>query len=502
MRWPGPCLARPDAPDADSRTMLTIGSGLIMMAIAAAAALACVITVVGAVQLTANRRHGYFHLVIPAILITGAMTIALSGRSIDFNAAQLLTEHTIKHPLAIWVQRIGSIVILTASAERIISHFSQQKNLLGTAPMLLLCFIAFWAGSIASPMFFSAHPLFRHDAFYTLVIGTAALLLTPEEGKQTLLRARDGLFLFQAAGYLMLIVNAGIVLDSNYTQGLIPGVPRFAGLAPHAVTMGMLAQLSLLCLWASPYADPRLNRAAWALGLATLFLAQSKTAWVSFSFCATAMFLCQHGASFRKNLTDPERPQLAITFITGTLLLLGVVFVYAIFGGLGSRLDHFLNSDSGMQLTSLTGRDLIWAAAYEEWLRNPIFGYGPTFLNLPYRLGIGLPSAIHGHNQYMDVLPRAGLAGAIPLTFYLIALLTLAVRHAAVSRGLTLALFLALGLRAVSEVPLTLSGYGSEFIGHLLLLVLLPAYNAYTQHTVSAKTPTADLPLQRARVTT
>ena len=34
---------------------------------------------------------------------------------------------------------------------------------------------------------------------------------------------------------------------------------------------------------------------------------------------------------------------------------------------------------------------------------------------------------------------------------------------------------IAIGLRAISEVPLAIHGYNPEFIGHLLLLVLLPA---------------------------
>jgi len=478
--------------------MLNIGAGLVMMMIAAGAALACVVLVVGTVQMTANRHHGYFHLVIPMMLITTGLTIALSGRSIDFNAAQLLTGQVIKHPLAIWVQRLGSIVILTASAERIISHFSQQKSLLGAAPGLLLCYVAFWLGSIASPMFFSAHPMFWHHGFYTLIIGVAALLLSAEEGEQTLLKARDGLFIYQIISYLMLVTHSHVVLDSNYTQGLIPGLPRFAGLAPHAVTMGMLAQLSLLCLWAKPYSNRSINTMAWMLGLLTLFLAQSKTGWVSFAFCATAMYLSQHGADFKRRFLDPARPQLAISLIIAALFLLGFMFVYAMFGSPAEKLDRFLNSDTGMQLTSLTGRDLIWSAAYQEWLRNPIFGYGPSFLNESYRLSIGIPNATHGHNQYMDMLPRAGLVGAVPLTFYLIALLWLSVRHASASRGLTLALFIGLALRAVSEVPLTLTGYGSEFICHLLLLVLLPVYNAIAQRRTQDIPEASGLSMSRA----
>jgi O-antigen ligase len=476
--------------------MFAIGSTLVMMVAAVVAAFACVVTVVGAVQLTANRKHGYFHLVIPAMLITTGLMMALSGRSMELNASQLAMEGVLKHPLAIWVQRISTIVILTVSAERIISHFSQQRPLLGATPMLALGFIAYWVGGVASPMFFSAHPYFVHAGFYTLVIGFAALLLTAEEGEAALLSARNSLFFFQIAGYLMLLPFPHVVLDTNYTQGLIPGLPRFAGLAPHAVTLGMLAQISLLCVWAKPYANRRLNTAAWILGFLTLLLAQSKTAWVSFFFCALAMYLCQHGAAFKQKLTDPERPQLGIMLIVFSLGGLALVAALALFGNLGDRVSHFLSSDSGAQLTSLTGRDLIWRVAYEEWMRHPLLGYGPRFLDGPYRLSLGLPNAMHGHNQYMDLLPRAGLVGAIPLTFYLIAMLGLSVRHAIVSRGLTLALFLALGLRAVSEVPLTLVGYGSEFIGHLLLLLLLPAYSAMLQKAPAEK-PVAEKTFMR-----
>lgn len=457
--------------------MLALGSTLAMMIAAVMAAFACVITVVGAMQLTASRQRGYFHLAIPLMLLTTALTTALSGRSIDLNGTQLAMEGMLRHPAAIWAQRISSILMLTVAAERIISHFSQRRNLLGAAPALTLCFIAFWLGGTASPMLLSAYPVFSHDSVYTLVIGLAALLLKTEEAELTLLTARNALLAFLLAGYLMLAVNPAMVLDLHYTQGLIPGMPRFAGLAPHAVTQGMLALLALLCLWARPFERRHINRLAWGMGLLTLLLAQSKTSWISFCLCALIMYVCQHGMALRRRLNDPEQPQLGIALIAIALLLLATATINVMFGGMGERLDRFISSDSGAQLTSLTGRDIIWAVAYEEWLRHPFFGYGPRFLDEAYRLSIGLPNATHGHNQYMDLLPRAGLAGAIPLTFYLFALLLLSARHAAISRGLTLALFLALGLRAVSEVPLTLSGYGPEFTGHLLLLVLLPACN-------------------------
>jgi O-antigen ligase len=202
------------------------------------------------------------------------------------------------------------------------------------------------------------------------------------------------------------------------------------------------------------------------------------------------MYLYRHGAALKQKLADPERPHLGILLAIGILIGITAVMAEVLFGNPDGRLAHFLHSDSGTQLTSLTGRDVIWAVAYNEWMRHPLFGYGPSFLDNAYRHSIGLLSATHGHNQYMDLLPRAGLVGAIPLTLYLIAMLGLAVRHAVASRGLTLALFIALALRAISEVPLTLSGYGAEFIGQLLLLILLPAYSAMLQKPVGEKQPT------------
>ena len=65
------------------------------------------------------------------------------------------------------------------------------------------------------------------------------------------------------------------VLDASYTYGFLPGVPRFAGLAPHAVAMGLLTQLALLCLLTMPYRRVWLNRLAWIVGLSVLILAQS-----------------------------------------------------------------------------------------------------------------------------------------------------------------------------------------------------------------------------------
>ena len=86
-----------------------------------------------------------------------------------------------------------------------------------------------------------------------------------------------------------------------------------------------------------------------------------------------------------------------------------------------------------------------------------------------------MPNATHAHNQFMDTLSRSGTVGAVSLVLYALVLLVLSLRHARASRGLSLALFAGLALRSISEVPLSLFGYGAELLMHLLLLMTLAA---------------------------
>ena len=84
-----------------------------------------------------------------------------------------------------------------------------------------------------------------------------------------------------------------------------------------------------------------------------------------------------------------------------------------------------------------------------------------------------MANATHAHNQFMDTLSRSGAVGATCLVIYALVLLFLSLRYAGRSKGLTLALFLGLFLRSISEVPLLLFGYGAEFIAQVLLLTVL-----------------------------
>jgi hypothetical protein len=93
-----------------------------------------------------------------------------------------------------------------------------------------------------------------------------------------------------------------------------------------------------------------------------------------------------------------------------------------------------------------------------------------------------MANATHAHNQLMDTLSRSGLVGAAALALYVGVLGVLSLRCARASQGLSLALLLALLLRAGSEVPLLLIGYGPDLLIHLLLLITLAAHRSAPVH--------------------
>ena len=376
------------------------------------------------------------------------------------------------------LQPLLSLLVLTVAGERVITRWLNRERATAVPKSLLTAFVVFWVGTVAAPALFGAHPQLSHDFVYPLVIGVAAVLATATEREQAFAATRNALFLFILAGLVLIFTNPGMALDATYTQGFLPGVPRFAGLAPHAVAMGLLTQLALLCLLTTPFQRVWLNRLAWLVGLVVLVLAQSKTAWVAFVLCTLGVLVFRNGPGFWRRTTDPQHPEFGIVVILGFIGALVLAGGLMVFGGIGGKVASFFESSQGAQLTSMTGRDQIWAIAYDEWLRNPVFGYGPSLWDASYRASIGMPNATHAHNQFMDTLSRSGTVGATALVLYALTLLVLSVRYARATGGLSLALFTALALRSVSEVPMLLFGYGTELITQVLLLMTLASVPA------------------------
>ena len=419
-----------------------------------------------------KRSHGLLHWAFPALVALSALTVVVSGRDLSASYTELQSQAVqVRDPLVAWAQRGVSILLVLAAAERIGSHIASRVPV----PSLVLAwsFVAFWLGSVAAPAFYGAHPLVSHDFAYSLALGVGATLAATDASERVIRTSRDTLLIFMLLSVILIPISPLMVLDSTYSQGLFAGLPRLAGVAVHSVSLGMLALTGLLCLWHKPFARGWLNVMAWLLGTGVLFMAQSKTAWISFFLCAGAMLAVRHARGFWRRLTNPASNSFGLlacgAFIVVTLTLMIVIAL----GEAQSSVSEFLDSAQGAQLVSLTGRDRIWAVALEEWHNSWWFGYGPELWDQAYRASIGMPYATHAHNQYLDTLARSGAVGATTLVIYAVVLLVLSIRYARATRGLSVGLFLALGMRAISEVPLLLFGYFPELFAHLLLVVTL-----------------------------
>lgn len=469
------------------------GSGVLIVLIVA---IGTALFLFGAVRVSARRGVGLFHYFPYALLFSLAVSVFLSGRVLS-EAWELLSEVQIEaNPVSIWITRLVSALIVVASVERIASYMSRRCRFgiahQGNAFRWLLCaFVVFWATTVASPVLFGTESSPTHDYLYTLLMGCAALLLSERESDLAVAAARNALLTFLAVSVALIPLRPSLVLDWNYTEGLLPGVPRFAGLAAHSVSMGMLAQLALLCLLARPVSRRWVNSVCWVLGLFVFILAQSKTSWLSFPVCAAGM-LWVRDSSPSPAFGGSDQKSFRQYFALALLLVTVGVGLAFIFGNLSSGIDSFLATNRGSEVASLSGRDQIWTVALAEWARHPVFGYGTSLFDDVYRVSIGMPFAVNGHDQFVDTLARSGVVGAAGLLFYVAVLLVFSVKYARASRGLSIALFLAIILRSVSEVPLMLFGYGPEVIEHFLLLSVLAGHARASAIVAASKVEASD----------
>jgi O-antigen ligase len=417
------------------------------------------------------RPAGYLRWLLPAMLGLGALTVLLSGRDLSMVFLELQSGEVFSNPIITWGQRALSLLVIGVSVERVLNHVSLRRPM--PAPLLTWAFVIFWIGTVASPALFGANPRISHEFLYPLIIGIAFLLATESERDQVVDSVRDALLLFMLASVILIPIHPTMVLDLKYTQGLLPGVPRLGGLAPHPVAMGMFVQTFLVCLWCRPYAKPWVNRLAWVIGLAVLFLAQSKTAWIAFVLCSIALLVVRTGPAISRRLGDPRQSAFGVVLCVGVIAVVGAAMAVFLLGNVDGQASNFLDSAEGAQLASLTGRDQIWAVAWEEWREHPMFGYGPNLWDDAFRASIGMPQATHGHNQLMDTLARSGTVGAVALVLYSLVLLVMSFRYAKATGGLSLALFLALALRSISEVPMLMFGYGPDLLVALLIVTTL-----------------------------
>lgn len=425
----------------------------------------------------ARREQGLLPYVFYPILLVYGLSNLLSGRDLSLTSGELAVQVVAKHALVVWLGRLTSLFILLVCAERILHRLLTWGRKAPLAGGLLLAFWVFFLSNTISPALFGRHFYLSHEFLYVIVLGWAALLITEEGELRTALgAARNASLLLLFGSLLCLLIKPKLVMVSNYA-GLMPGLHwRFVGLAGHSNTFGLLLVFFMLCLWCQPFQWRLLQLASWGAATLALVLAQSKTAWVAWILCALSLAYFGRREQLQRLLRDFRRPYLSLALLSGLLFGVAVLSLGFMFGDFESRVTRFFNTQQGVDLLSVSGRRQIWQIAVQEWERNPVFGYGLSIWDETFRRGIGMPFASHAHSQFYQSLSSAGLVGVAGLLGYTGALLYFVTRTAHASGGLSLALFILLACRALSEVPLAMKGLSPDLLTQLLLLIVLSVY--------------------------
>lgn len=386
------------------------------------------------------------------IIIGSTLSIAFSGRII------LSGGDLVMHPSMLgwassdnshfWFSRVAHLLLMLLAFAEILRwlihkrQMSKEQFVLWAAVMAYYTFSVLISGMIGNFRGLNLKVIFAPTVF------TAVIFLVSADYQKTL-RALRWLLLFPLSGSLVAIWLAPLlVLETGY-QGLIPGLTvRLAGLTEHANVLGVIAAIALF-LELSKFVQSRPNVFFLLISGANLFLAQSKTAWI-IAIVGFAILIIDF---LRAPLVQGQkhRQEYFMALSISALFLSSIAFS-AIFFKIDSLLNYLAVDSNG--LLSFTGRTKIWSVTWNEFLNNPISGYGPSIWDPLYRYQHGMSYAGQAHNQFVQTFGQAGLLGIASLTVYIFLLVRKSYQGWGRTAGFSFLIVTALLLRDMTESPM------------------------------------------------
>ena len=406
------------------------------------------------------------------ILVNNCAVPILAGR--DVISPERLSPAS---SLGKWFTRMVIVSTLTICAARMVGAAFSRENRASGGGVLFASFWLYFLTGIVLTSALGTHPEFQHDQYYVPFLFAAVYASRAQDPEPAVRFAKVGLFGFLLVSGLVSFVAPQLTIETGYASWF-PGVTfRFWGLESHANSMGPLALVYLLVALHQPFERRWLQRFGLLLGVAVLLLAQSKTTWTAAAITVPLLLIVRNGAW--------GTAAFSLVSLGGVL---GIALL--VLPALGVSFDALSETRQGYEASRFTGRDVIWSLALQEWMRNPLFGYGISMWNEAYRLQIGMDHAVSAHNQFLQTLSVAGTIGLLGLLVYLGTLARYAIRAARPSQGLSVALLILVLLRCVTETPLQLESFLSgAFVTHLLLFHIALAHGQGAPHAAPAAAP-------------
>jgi hypothetical protein len=208
-------------------------------------------------------------------------------------------------------------------------------------------------------------------------------------------------------GFLLVSVWLGALMWPGEALQPSPGLIRvqLQGVAPQISDNGVghlsavLSLVALSRLLRKPQSGPgtAFYAVLFALGLATLFVAQTRSAMLGFLF-GVALLLYLSGRMG------------SIAFIALTAVLLYV------FTSADILAEQYVRRGQSADLfNSLSGRTVWWDAAWQVVVKSPWIGMGASTARFTVLEILGDVQASTLHNTYLETLVGVGIAGFIPL---------------------------------------------------------------------------------------
>jgi O-antigen ligase len=420
-----------------------------------------------AIALHAERRWGNWF--VPAIMPLMTLGIAVSTL---FSERQLVFAEKRIDLIAgrsgggTAVLQLITLSILSLAAAKLIGNFMRRHSLPETAgtPLALTLLVYIVAASFL-PSAFGTVPTFVHTLIYPALIFSAAWAARRDTADATVRAAKVALYGLMVGSLVAAVVVPDISVQPDY-QSLIPGLTiRLWGLGSSPNSIGPMALLAAMLEYQYP-TRPRWLRLLLLLATAAVFvLAQSRTVWLALPLVLAILgwYRWVRGRGLRATLMV-----LVACICAASAALVALMFI-----DVAALWQRFADTQLGATTTTLSGRTGIWEVAVREWLRNPLFGYGPAIWGPDFRTEIGMQYAVSAHNQFLQTLSSAGTLGLLALLAYLRYLVPAALRCAPATRGVSLALLGMVLFRCLTETPLSMTGLiEGDALTHFLLFAI------------------------------
>lgn len=409
-----------------------------------------------------------------AVLLAAALTMLLSGRDFSSEEGQYFKSAITSNPIAEWSTRFASLFTMLAALERVLNFFTHYQ--LNGSRLLLLGIVSyFWITNLFIPVFITANQPIEFTYFYSLALMIGIVLSNQINSHQMILNARNAFVFFTLLSLAFIFISPNSALDFEYTQGYIPGLPRFFGLSPHAIVMSTIITLALWSSMAYPFQNSKFQASILLLGIVALILTQSKTVLFSFMIGAAIIYHYKEKNSLSKlNSYKGKTTVKLVTF--SSILLLIILFSLFFLSDYEKIVYNYVSSDTIQKITSVTGRDEIWLVALEEFHHSPWFGYGNELFSESYRISVNMPFATGSHNQFIDSLARSGIIGFSGLIILFSFFFYFSIKLSAITNGLSMAIITYILLFSLTAEPISLTNIGTSTISFYFLLFIISAH--------------------------